>query len=155
VCGQGAISFFSANTRTADSSHSDGGVDANRTTVEEVMTYLILGLIIAELFASVRARSAVVGSRQRYVALSLRRVASWAVSLAFIAEGLISLAIGDGAYAVWYLVFGIGGLYLEIRMHKDDDDWFNGRGTKIKKGIRRMLTAPRPQTAPAFGMMAG
>jgi len=118
------------------------------------MTYLVLGLIIAELFASVRARSAVVGSRQRYVALSLRRVASWGVSLSFIVEGLLALATGQGAYAVWYLVFGLGGLYLEIRMHKNDDDWFNGRGTKIKKGIRKLLTAPRPQAAPAFGMMA-
>jgi hypothetical protein len=117
------------------------------------MTYLILGLIIAELFASTRARMAVVGSRQRFIALSLRRVASWAVSIAFIVEGLVSLASGDLGYAAWYLVFGVGGLYFEIRMHGNDDDWFNGRGTKIKKGIRRMLTAPQPRAAaPAFGL---
>jgi hypothetical protein len=116
------------------------------------MTYLILGLIILEFFFAIQARSAVAGTRQRYVALSLRRVTSWAVNLAFIAEGLIAVSSNQTANAAWYLLFGIGGLYLEVRMHKNDDDWFNGRGTKIKKGIRRMLTAPRPRTAPAFGM---
>jgi hypothetical protein len=116
------------------------------------MTYLILGLIVAELVFSVRARAAVVGSRQRYVALSLRRVASWAVNLAFVAEGLLALTTGQPAYALWYLVFGVGGLILELRTHNNDDDWFNGRGRKIRRGIRRMLTAPRRQTAPAFGM---
>jgi hypothetical protein len=116
------------------------------------MTYLILGLIIAELFFSVQSRTAVVGSRQRYVALTLRRLSSWAVNLAFIGEGLVSVATGEFANALWYLVFGIGGAVLEVNSHKNDDDWFNGRGTKIRKGIRRMLTAPRRTPAPAFGM---
>jgi hypothetical protein len=116
-----------------------------------MMTYLILSLIIAEVFAGMQARSAVAGSRQRYVALSLRRVTSWAISLAFITEGLIDLLTNQTAYALWYLIFGAGGLYLEIRLHKNDDDWFNGRGTKIKKGIRSILTAPRAQPAPVFG----
>ena len=117
-----------------------------------MMTYLIFGLIVVELFFAVRASSAVVGSRQRYVALSLRRISSWAVDLAFIAEGLIELAGNQSATALWYLIFGVGGLLLEIRTHRNDDDWFNGRGTKIRNGIRRMLTAPRPQAAPVYGM---
>lgn len=116
------------------------------------MTYLILGLIIVELFFSMQARSAVAGSRQRYVALSLRRVASWAVNLAFISQGLIAVSSNQTANALWFLLFGVGGLFLEVRMHKNDDDWFNGRGTKIKRTLRRMLTAPRQRAAPAFGM---
>ncbi len=119
------------------------------------MTYVILGLIIVELFFGVQGRSAVAGSRQRYVALSLRRIASWAVNVAFIAEGLLAVASNQAGNALLYLVVGICGMWLEIRMHKNDDDWFNGRGTKIKRGIRRMLTAPRPQAAaPVFGMIA-
>jgi hypothetical protein len=119
-----------------------------------MMTYLILGLIILELFFGMQARAAVVGSRQRYVALSLRRVSSWAVDLSFIAEGLVAVAENQAGTALWYLILGIAGLYLEIRLHRNDDDWFNGRGTKIAKAIRRALTAPRGQAAPAFGMAA-
>jgi hypothetical protein len=118
------------------------------------MTYVILALIVAELFLQVQARSAVVGSRQRYVSLSLRRVASWLINVSFIIEGLLSLAGSQWGSALWYLIFGIGGVFLEVTTHRNDDDWFNGRGTKIKRGIRRMLSAPRPQTAPAFGMTA-
>jgi hypothetical protein len=119
-----------------------------------IMTYVILVLIVAELFLQVQARSAVVGSRERYVSLSLRRVASWLINLSFITEGLLSVATGQWASALWYLVFGVGGIVLEVTTHRNDDDWFNGRGKKIRRGIRRMLTAPRPQTAPAFGMTA-
>jgi hypothetical protein len=117
------------------------------------MTYLILGLILVELFFGMQARSAVVGSRQRYVALSLRRVSTWAVNLAFISEGLIAVTTSQNAYALWYLIIGAGGILVELRTHKNDDDWFNGRSTKIKKGIRRMLAAPRQQAAPVFGMV--
>jgi hypothetical protein len=117
------------------------------------MTYVILGLIFVELFLQIQASSAVVGSRQRYVALSLRRITSWLVNLAFIGEGFFALAIGQQADALWYIILGAIGVVLELRTHKNDDDWFNGRGAKIKHGIRRMLTAPRPRAAPAFGMI--
>jgi hypothetical protein len=121
---------------------------ANRTSVVIHMTYAIFGLIIAEVFFGARASSAVVGSHQRYVALSLRRVASWAINVAFIAEGLIDLATDQTATATWYLLFGVFGIWLELKTHTNDDDWFNGRGTKIRRGIRRWLTASRPQSAP-------
>lgn len=115
------------------------------------MVYLILGLVVIELFFEVRARAAVVGSRQRYVSLSLRRLASWAINLAFIVEGLIFLAANQMPEALWYLVLGIFGIFLELRAHQNDDDWFNGRGKKIKSGLRRLMSRPRRQYAPAFG----
>jgi hypothetical protein len=115
------------------------------------MIYLILGLIAIELFFQVRARTAVVGSRQRYVSLSLRRLASWAINLTFIAEGLVFLATNQVPDAVWYLVLGIFGIFLEVRGHQNDDDWFNGRGKKIRRAIRRLASRPRRQYAPAFG----
>ena len=115
------------------------------------MIYLIFGLIFVELFFQVRASAAVVGSRQRYVSLSLRRVASWAINLGFIVEGLIDLASNQAASALWYLVFGIFGVFLELRTHHNDDDWFNGRGKKIRSGLRRRLVRPRQRYAPAFG----
>jgi hypothetical protein len=118
------------------------------------MTYAILGLIFVELYFQAQANSAVVGSRQRYVALSLRRVTSWLVDLAFIADGLLWLVGGDQTLALWYISVGIFSIILEVRAHKNDDDWFNGRGTKIKKGIQRMLAAPRQRTSPAFGRVA-
>ena len=114
------------------------------------MFYLILGLIVIELFFQFRASAAVVGSRQRYISLSLRRIASWAINLAFIAEGLIGVATNDANTALWYLVFGIFGIFLELRTHRNDDDWFNGRGKKIRSGLRRLALRPRQRYAPAF-----
>jgi hypothetical protein len=114
------------------------------------MFYLILGLIVVELFFQFRASAAVVGSRQRYISLSLRRVFSWAINLAFIAEGLVAVATNDATTALWYLVFGIFGIFLELRAHRNDDDWFNGRGKKIRDGVRRLVIRPRRSYAPAF-----
>jgi hypothetical protein len=115
------------------------------------MIYLILGLVVIELFFQVRARTAVVGSRQRYVSLSIRRITSWAINLAFIAEGLIFLATNQMLGALWYLVFGIFGIFLELRGHQNDDDWFNGRGKKLRAGLRRLTSRPRRQYVPSFG----
>jgi hypothetical protein len=94
----------------------------------------------------------VAGSRQRYVALSFRRVTSWLINVLFVVEGLIELASNQQTLAIWNIALGGFCIYIELRSHKNDDDWFTGRGAKIKRGIRRMLTAPRRQTAPAFGM---
>jgi len=105
---------------------------------------------VIELFFQFRASAAVVGSRQRYISLSLRRIASWAINLAFIAEGLIGVATNDASTALWYLVFGIFGIFLELRTHRNDDDWFNGRGKKIRSGLRRMAFRPRQRYVPAF-----
>lgn len=115
------------------------------------MVYLILGLVAIELFFQVRASTAVVGSHQRYVSLSIRRLASWAINLTFIAEALAFLAANDLAEALWYLAFGIFGIFFELRAHRNDDDWFNGRGKKIRNGLRRLVIRPRRQYRPAFG----
>jgi hypothetical protein len=120
-------------------------------TLGNTMIYLILGLIVIELYFQVRARTAVVGSRQRYVSLSLRRVTNWAINLAFIADGISFLVTGQLSEALWYFAFGIFGIVLELRSHHNDDDWFNGRGKKIKAGLRRLMSRPRRQYAPAFG----
>jgi hypothetical protein len=114
-------------------------------------------LIFLEVLFQARARTAVVGSRQRYVALSARRIASWLVNVGFIVQGVIYLAAAEQG-AGWVSIT-IGGLsiFLEVRNHGDDDDWFNGRGAKIRRGIRKLMTATRPsgRTVPAFGMLAG
>jgi hypothetical protein len=122
----------------------------NRRNVENTMIYLILGLIAIEMYFQVRTRSAVVGSRERHVSLSLRRLASWAVNLAFIAEGFIFLAANQVSEALWYLAFGIFGIFRELRGHQNDDDWFNGRGKKVKAGLRRLMSRPRRQYVPGF-----
>jgi hypothetical protein len=120
-------------------------------SVRNTMIYVILGLIAVELFFQVRARTAVVGSRQRYVSLSLRRLTSWVINLAFIAEGLIFLSTNQMSEAIWYVVLGAFGIFLELRGHKNDDDWFNGRGRKIRAALRRLASRPRRRYAPAFG----
>jgi hypothetical protein len=119
------------------------------------MNYLIIGLIALEMIFQFRARLAVVGSHQRYVMLSLRRVSSWLVNIAFLGEGVLQLAIGQPGSALWDIGFGVLCIWVEIRGHRNDDDWFNGRGTKIKRGVKKFLTTPvrtpASAPAPAFG----
>jgi hypothetical protein len=119
-----------------------------------IVNYLIISLILVEVFVQVRARSAVVGSRQRYVALSFRRVLSWLVNAAFVGQGLIELSTNQQTGGWTNIIVGLLCSFLELRNHNNDDDWFNGRGAKIRRGIRKLLTAPSPQAAPAFGMRA-
>jgi hypothetical protein len=124
-----------------------------------MLSYLVIGLILVEVVLQVSARTAVAGTRQRYVLMSFRRICSWLVNFAFIAQGLLELVAGQPATALWNIVFGSLCIFIEIRSHKNDDDWFNGRGTKIKRGIKKLLTTPVrlpvSAPAPAFGMLAG
>ncbi len=117
-----------------------------------VLTLMTLAAIFAEIVFDVRGRAAVIGSQQRFLALSFRRVATWRVVVLFAAQGVLRLTSGDSAERVWGLIdvgVAVWSARSELRNHHDDDDWFNGRGKKIVAGIRRAFT-PRTARSPAF-----
>ncbi|RKR74401.1 hypothetical protein [Frondihabitans australicus] len=121
-----------------------------------VVSMCLFGLILAETVISVRARQAVKGSRQRYVLLTQRRILSWTVNIGFAVQGVIGLVIGQ-PFSVISLLFAVYLSWTEIKNHKDDDDWFNGRMKKIWKGVKKAfappikIPAPAPSPSPVFG----
>ncbi|BDZ50297.1 hypothetical protein GCM10025867_25380 [Frondihabitans sucicola] len=122
------------------------------------VSMVLFVVIVAETGVSVRARRAVRGSRERYVAMTQRRILSWTVNIGFAVQGVFGLMQGQ-SFAFVSLLFAIYLSYMELKNHKDDDDWFNGRMKKIWKGVRRHLAAvsrPKapvriPAPSPVFG----
>jgi hypothetical protein len=117
-----------------------------------VLNMVTLAAIFVEFVYAARALAAVPGSRQRFVALSSRRVASWSVIALFAVQGVLGLTTGNAADSVWGLIYVGGAAWLamsELRNHHDDDDWFTGRGKKIVVGIRTAFT-PRAARSPSF-----
>lgn len=112
----------------------------------------IFALIIAETVIGVRARTAVKGSKQRYVLLTQRRILSWAVNIGFAVQGIVGMVLGQ-PFSTISLLLAVWLSYQEIKNHKDDDDWFNGRMKKIAKGLKRAfappIKAPTPVAAPS------
>lgn len=105
------------------------------------VSMVLFGLILAETVISVRARQAVRGSHERYVLLTQRRILSWIVNIGFAAQGVIGLVIGQ-PFSTISLLFAVYLSYVEIKNHKDDDDWFNGRMKKIWKGVKKAFAPP-------------
>ena len=109
--------------------------------------------IIIDLVFSVRANFAVKGSYQHYKALTIRRIASWAMVGSFAFFGILNLIEGQVGLAVIWLIGAGANALLEHHLHKDDDDWFKGRKKKLKKWAKKKLAAlaPKPLVTPAFG----
>jgi len=95
---------------------------------------------------------AVRGSHQRYVFASYHRITAWAVVAGFFFQGLIDAVQGYFVPAVIILIVSAIDAVIEIRRDKDDD-WFNGRGKKIKNGIKKAFTikVKVPSLSPAYG----
>ncbi|AMM20657.1 hypothetical protein AX769_11530 [Frondihabitans sp. PAMC 28766] len=121
-------------------------------TLSYTVSMTLFGVILVETFVSLRARRAVRGSRERYVALTQRRILSWIVNIGFAAQGIVGLVIGQ-PLSLLSLVFAVYLSYQEIKNHKDDDDWFNGRMKKIWKGVKKAfappIKVPSPVAAPS------
>ncbi len=82
------------------------------------------------------------GSHQRFLAFSLRRIASWSVVALFALEGVLGLT--TGAAGVWGLInIGVAVWLASSELQNHHDDCFNGRGKKSVAGIRKRFTPPR------------
>ncbi len=111
----------------------------------------ILGLAgwVIQMFMQLRMVSLVPGTRQRFIAATWRRVGSWTMIITAVIEGLDDLAVRQPVYAGLDFLFAGIWFILERRFHKDDDDWFNGRWTKIKNAIKNALRNSGRVEAPA------
>ena len=124
------------------------------------LSVVIFGLIVVETMVTVRARQAVRGTHQRYVALTQRRIVSWLVIIGFAVQGVLGL-FETNTWGALNLAFAAYLAYAEIKNHKDDDDWFKGRRKKIwksvKTGLKRLrpkpvrIPSPMPSPSPVFG----
>lgn len=127
-------------------------------TISYSVSMVLFVVILAETMMNLRARRAVAGSRERYVALTQRRILSWTVNIGFAVQGIFGIVQGQ-SLGVVSLFFAVWLSYSEVKNHKDDDDWFTGRGKKIWKGLKKRLAAaskPRvpvriPAPSPVFG----
>ncbi|ARC56667.1 hypothetical protein AS850_06215 [Frondihabitans sp. 762G35] len=119
-----------------------------------VFSMVLFAVILLETIVSMRARQAVLGSRERYVLLTQRRILSWTVNVGFAIQGVIGLVTGQ-SLATLSLAFAVYLSWVEVKNHSDDDDWFNGRMKKIGRGLKKAFTVrvrvPAVAPAPAFG----
>lgn len=129
-------------------------------TISYSISIVLFAAILAETMVSVRASKAVRGSRERYVALTQRRLLSWAVIVGFAVSGIVGGLAGE-PFSYLSLLMAAYLLSQELKNHGDDDDWFKGRKKKIWGGVKKRLKAlVRPPRAsrppvrvpsPAFG----
>lgn len=120
-------------------------------TISYSISILLFAAILAETMVNVRASKAVRGSRERYVALTQRRVLSWVVILGFAASGIVGSVRGE-PFSYLSLLMASYLLHQELKNHGDDDDWFKGRQKKIwggaKKRLKALVRPPRVSRPP-------
>ena len=105
-------------------------------------------LVVAMILSVVTRDRSVRGSRNRYRASSVFRATVIPVTVLLAVSTVVSLAAGD-----WWGMFPSGFLLAVMPLYfkfanDEDDDWWTGRWTKIRKGITAALgkTASAPAT---------
>jgi hypothetical protein len=124
-----------------------GNMTTNLMIVSTVSSYLGIIFLAGYLITSVKARGAVSGSLQRFNLLTVRRISAYGVIGVSFLRVIVYTAV-DGMFytsAIINLFVALYFLHLERKYHKDDDDWFKGRGKKIKDGLKKRLTVKVPQ----------
>lgn len=116
--------------------------------------FSILALAVAEVTVNRYLVRAVKGSLQRYRLSTIRRLLSWTANGLILLLVPLGLILGYPIGAAINLIFGILLIRIELRRNNDDDDWFNGRWKKIKRGVKnaakKVATAiPTPTPVPS------
>lgn len=125
-------------------------------TVDSMTTLMIVStasgfvamlFIVGYLITSVKVRSAVSGSLQKFNLLTLRRISAYGLIGIHLLRVILYIAMGGLFYttAAINLATALYFLHIEMKHHKDDDDWFKGRSKKIKDGLKKRLTVKVPQ----------
>lgn len=107
-------------------------------------------MIVTDIIFKMRWRASVKGSHNRFFYGTAVRITSWAVLGLFAFQGLLRFAEHNIVFGVLDIVFSTYLLNVEMKRKKDDDDWFTGRGKKIKNGLKKALTVNVRSTAPSF-----
>lgn len=114
----------------------------------DAITWAVLMVYVAYAIALIVNTLAVTGSRQSYQSSTIMRT----LCLPLFGAYVFSTAIDAIAGNVPSLLFDV---WISYTMHRDwkrfsdSDDWWTGKGTKLKKKLRSMLTSPSPTTAGA------
>lgn len=112
-----------------------------------IVMVLFLSSITVELIAVINSARAVKGSRERYVWLTVRRIASWSTIAFIFMYGIVDIITQSYAFAGIQFFIGTFSAIQELK-RKDDDDWFNGRWKKIKAGAKKLAKKAKKALTP-------
>jgi hypothetical protein len=84
---------------------------------------------------------AVSGTRQAYLSSSIMRTLCLPLFAAYVFSIPVDTASGNGFGVFFDLLIGYI-LHRDWKKLKDTDDWWTGRGTRLKKRLQSMFTAP-------------
>lgn len=103
--------------------------------------------LIAYMVEAYAYRRAVKGTVRSYRAGTILRTLCLPLFGWFVFRTAVDIFTAD-----WMLLIHAWLAYTLLRdweTYKDNDDWWKGKGTKLKKKLRSMLTASAPSAAPA------
>ena len=115
------------------------------TTTMLVIGSLKLALTIYMAASMLIINKSVRGSRIRYHAASLLRTATIPATVLITAEAAVSAAAGDWMNAILNLLLLVL-MPVYFRIARDDDNWWTGRGTKIRKALKAAFSKPAAST---------
>lgn len=109
--------------------------------IRAALTFAMLGSLIIR-------NTAVRGTRRRYLASSVLRTTVIPVTVLATVAAAVGLAAGEWLDAAWAgLMLSVMPLYFKFA--NDEDDWWTGRWTKIRKSVAAALGRLVPSRAPA------
>lgn len=102
-----------------------------------LLGFIGMAIVLTNIHYDTKMRQAVKGSHERFVLATKRRIFSWAANLSFVVLGIGGFYNGYWFTGVVNTAGAIFFTYLELK--RDEDDWFNGRWKKIKRGVKKYV----------------
>lgn len=113
----------------------------------------LTGILLAVSFAYVVHVAATVvydravrGSRNSYVSSTVMRTLCLPLFGAYVFQAGLNVVTADWFWLIIH-AFICYALHRDWRRLKDSDDWWKGKGTKLKKKLRSMITSGSPMAA--------
>jgi hypothetical protein len=115
------------------------------------MGFLILAVILINGHIGNKRYKYAKGTHQRYVYATWRLILNYTVIvLCIISAGIASNTSDYFTLTMNILVIAMTVFLIHIEKRLDDDNWFNGRWGKIKKGINNLSQSFQRRTAGAM-----
>lgn len=90
------------------------------------------------------------GSRQRYIVATIRRAIGWNWVVNPIVNSIHVVMSGESR--LWLIIYVVGlviGTWMARIVYSDDeDDWFSGKWTRLKKRLSDAVSSLTPSTLP-------
>jgi hypothetical protein len=111
-------------------------------TPNGILSTFACALVIFSILCTIRQVRYVRGSRQRYIWASIARTAGLAVAGLYLVKGITNIISHD----YWLAAFDFGvALLWSWEFDNNKDNWWSGRGKKIRSAVKRRLNARAPQ----------